>query len=190
MNSAELLVTSVRRRTYMTWFVSGLVVGGIISAIMAVVLGSLVRWPLNGYGRGLLTAFSVGALASRELGIWRFRLPENRRQVPRNVFRRGPSGLWQFGLELGTGVRTFLPTGLPYMVGCVLALFGDLRYALFTGTMFGLGRGAMLLGMRSRDTESGTWVEDQARAEAGLRVIYLVACLLGVCVAVLPAVVT
>ena len=84
-------------------------------------------------------------LLTREAGLTRFRLPENRRQVPRSVYDRGAAiASLQFGFELGTGVRTYVPSGAPHLllVGLLLFLppFGT---AILVGVGFGLARGTV-----------------------------------------------
>ena len=74
-------------------------------------------------------------------------LPESRRQIPAEVF--GGSlvrGAYRFGLELGTGVRTYVPSPAPYIL--LLAVFlGRLTLAdaLLVGLGFGVGRAVPLM---------------------------------------------
>jgi hypothetical protein len=73
------------------------------------------------------------------------KLPQNRRQIPREVFNRSLSsaGL-QFGFELGTGVRTYLPTASPYLLATLIVLLQPGWYAaIAAGAGFGLGRALM-----------------------------------------------
>ena len=84
---------------------------------------------------------AVAALA-RDFGVVRFGLPENRRLIPQSVFRRGPLiGPLRFGFELGTGVRTYLPSTTPYLLALALAVMPPpWPVAILTGTAFGVGR--------------------------------------------------
>jgi hypothetical protein len=82
----------------------------------------------------------VGVL--RELGVIRIRLPQNARQIAREVLQRNVlQGALQFGFELGTGVRTFVSATAPYVVAAAILLAGmDFWAALATGLGFGFGR--------------------------------------------------
>ncbi len=122
----------------------GLVAGGVLSAAGIVVLGSLLRPlvpPAPGWG---LVAAAFVALAAREVGLVRFAMPQNARLVPETVFRHGPFwGPFEFGLEMGTGMRTYVTSGLPYVVLLAIALLAPWQAALVAGVGFGLGRFVM-----------------------------------------------
>jgi hypothetical protein len=61
--------------------------------------------------------------------------------VPETVLRLGRHlGPLQFGLEMGTGVRTYLPSGLPYVGAVAVLMTASLPLALAAGAGFGLGR--------------------------------------------------
>lgn len=89
----------------------------------------------------VLTVATIMAVL-RDLRVLRFKLPQNRRQVPREIFERGPFvAAAQFGFELGTGVRTYLPSTGPYLVALgILLLDVPLATAIVIGASFGLGR--------------------------------------------------
>lgn len=72
------------------------------------------------------------------------RLPQTRRLVPERVALDGHSGLFQFGFEMGTGVRTFVTSSTPYAVAGIAALSGSLLYGLLVGLGFGLGRAVVI----------------------------------------------
>lgn len=123
-------------------FCVGLVLGGVLS--------TLVLWLLSGLASPVpppvryLTVLGfalVGVL--RDAGVMRLRLPQNSRQVPREVLRRPVRGALQFGFELGTGIRTYLSATAPYVVAAALLLLtpGPLD-AVLAGAGFGLGRAA------------------------------------------------
>jgi hypothetical protein len=58
-----------------------------------------------------------------EAGVVAVHLPENRRLVPEYVFAKGRTlGALQFGFELGTGVRTYVPAVAPYVLAVALVL--------------------------------------------------------------------
>ena len=76
-------------------------------------------------------------------------LPEARRQIPSQVFTNGiQRGAYQFGFEMGTGVRTYVPSIAPYIL--LLAVFlvrPTLATALLAGIGFGLGRAIPMMVM-------------------------------------------
>lgn len=81
-----------------------------------------------------------------ELGLLPFRLPQNARQVPSNIIvRQDGSGALQFGFEMGTGLRTFMPTHLPYVLVSMVLLAAPWWSAPVAGFCFGTGRAIMVL---------------------------------------------
>ena len=103
---------------------------------------------------GVAVLFCV-ALA-RDLGMVRFWMPENRRQVRQTVLRLRPVvGDLMFGFELGTGARTFVPATAPYLVAVAVIVVPDGPISgLATGAGFGLGRGLVVVDrMLRRDRE-------------------------------------
>jgi len=141
-----VLSSPVRRGTPSLAFCIGLVGGGIVSAMVFVVAGSLVRTPLPLAVRWLLVAAVLAAVWLRDLGVLKFTLPENRRLVPESVLRLGRHiGPLQFGLEMGTGARTYRPGGLPYAGAVAVLLIASVPAALCAGIGFGLGRAMMTM---------------------------------------------
>jgi hypothetical protein len=136
------------------------VLGGITVATLAVALGSLVRPALPaGIREGLLVAVALFVLAG-EFGLHRMRLPHRRAQVPSAVIGAGSdAGALQFGFEMGTGVRTHLPTNLPYLPLVAVLLVSSWGAALLAGLGFGLGRAAMALGRHY--SHDATWWDRQ-----------------------------
>jgi hypothetical protein len=125
-------------------FCLGLVVGATLAAVTLMVIGSLVRVPFPGWARVALVAAALVAVTLRDFGVVKFRLPENRRLVPDTVFRLGRFlGPFQFGLEMGTGIRTYVPSGLPYVVAIAIALLASPWAGVAAGLGFGLGRSLM-----------------------------------------------
>lgn len=98
-------------------------------------------------------------------------MPEARRQVPRQIFHRsyGPAAL-QFGFEMGTGVRTYLSAGAPYLLALSL-LFSSVpaSIAVASGAAFGLGR-LLTPVARQSSTQGETWDLTLARQSNGLAV--------------------
>lgn len=108
------------------------------------IAGTLLQAPLPGWSRVALVAAALVAVTLREFGVVSFRLPENRRLVPDTVFRLGRFfGPFQFGLEMGTGIRTYVPSGLPYVTAVGIALLASPVVGIVTGLGFGLGRSLM-----------------------------------------------
>jgi hypothetical protein len=118
-------------------------------------LGSVVTvttaWFLSGFASVLPAPWRVALLGAGALFVWlakegtlagRVRLPESRRQIPAEVFNRSlVEGALRFGFELGTGVRTYVPSPAPYFLLLVLLLgWLPLGWALLLGLGFGLGR--------------------------------------------------
>jgi hypothetical protein len=93
-------------------------------------------------------AAAVLLLAAHAIDALGLPLPQNRRQVPRDIFGKGPlrAGL-QFGFEMGTGARTYVTSVAPYAVAAgVLLLAPPFNHALLAGVGFGLGRWAVPIG--------------------------------------------
>lgn len=117
---------------------------------------ALVLWLLAGLASPLPAGVRASLLAVGALLLWgaregpgagRLPLPEARRQIPAEVFGTSLArGAWRFGLELGTGVRTYAPASAPYLLALVLLLADPtLGVALAAGLGFGLGRALPLV---------------------------------------------
>ena len=156
----------------------GLVAGGVAVSALAVVLGSLVRPVVPPVVRvGLIAVVALFVVAG-ECGLHRVLLPHRRAQVPSTVMAAGgDAGALRFGFEMGSGVRTHLPSNLPYLPLMAVLLVSTWPAALATGLGFGLGRAAMALGRHySRD---GSWWDDQwQRHERPLRIVLALAAVL------------
>ena len=149
------------------------------------VLGSLVRPVLPATVRfGVIAAAALFILAG-ECGLHRVVLPHRRAQVPSTVIASGgDAGALRFGFEMGSGVRTHMPSNLPYLPLLAVLLVSTWPAALVSGLGFGLGRAAMALGRHySRD---GTWWDSQwQRHERAVRLsMALLATLLAIAVVV------
>lgn len=156
--------------------------GGSIVAFGVVVLGSLLRVPVPPGGRQWLVAVAAVALLAREFGLLRFPLPQNARQVPQFVTRVPFWGSLQFGTEMGTGVRTYSPTGLPHLIAMAVLLLASWPEALTAGVGFALGRSLMTLGfLAARDRPSA----DNAFLRTVPRLRWVFAFLMGPAIAVL-----
>lgn len=145
--------------------------GGLTVSAVAVTLGSLVRPVIPPAVRvGLIAAVALFVIAG-ECGLHRIVLPHRRAQVPPTVIAAGgDAGALRFGFEMGSGVRTHMPSNLPYLPLMAVLLVSAWPTALVTGLGFGLGRAAMALGRYySRD---GSWWDSQWQCqERPLRII-------------------
>ncbi len=133
-------------------------------------LGSLLRPALPPAMRaGLIVAVALFVLAG-EYGLHRVALPHRRAQVPSAVIGAGSdTGALQFGFELGCGVRTHMPSNLPYLPLVAALLVGTWVAALLAGLGFGLGRAAMALG-RYHGRDAAWWDRQWQRHERRLRI--------------------
>lgn len=112
----------------------------------------------EGASVAIVAAVAFGG-AARDLGWVSVSLPQNARQVPRSVLDRAP--WWagaRFGLELGTGMRTYLTTTAPYVLAAALLLVADIHAALAIGVGFGAGRFLQPL-LRYFAAEGDAWDE-------------------------------
>ena len=136
---------SVRRGFDTAGFVAGLFLGGVVTAMALVVVGSLVRAPIPAVARPWVVGVGAVVLLAREIGLINFKVPQNARQVPQFVTRVPFWGAIQFGTEMGTGMRTYSPTGLPHVVAIGLLLLAGWPDALLAGLGFAAGRAMMTL---------------------------------------------
>ncbi|AEB42172.1 hypothetical protein [Micromonospora maris] len=167
-----MLSSPVWRGLPALYFCLGLVAGGVVIAAALLLVGSLLRAPLPPPVRIGIVLVAALVVTLRELGVLRFPLPENKRLVPESVFRLGRfAGPFQFGLEMGTGVRTYLPSGLAYLTAVVLLLFATPLTAVAAGVGFGLGRSLMTTSALHFDDSGGWNLEWDHRSTAVTRVL-------------------
>lgn len=138
-----------------TLFGVGLLIGGVLTATALAVLAAPVQAFLGLTTRWLVVGCFAVALLLRALGYLRFPLPENRRLVPETVFLSGRTWPFlQFGIEMGSGVRTFLPSALPYLLAVAVVCAASPVQAWAAGAGFGVGRAAMTWGSVQRGDPS------------------------------------
>jgi hypothetical protein len=129
-------------------YLLGTTSGALLTSVVVWMLSGFVE-PLGERARAtLLIGGAVVVVLSRHGPLAGFiSLPESRRQIPAEVF--GGSllrGAYRFGLELGTGVRTYVSSSAPYIL--LLAVFFarlTLADALLIGVGFGVGRAFPLM---------------------------------------------
>lgn len=155
-----MLSSPVWRGTPALAFCVGLLCGGMLTATVLVVAGSLIRAPLPPPARWAVVGAALCAVLLKERGTLSFALPENKRLVPESVFRLGRHlGPLQFGIEMGTGARTYLPSGLPYVAGVAVLLTASVPAALAAGVGFGFGR-ALMTTSHLRFSSDGGWNDE------------------------------
>ncbi len=146
---------------------------------MAVVLGSLLLRPfLPGVARVAIVAALALFVIAGEFGLHSLVLPHRKEQVPNSVIDRGSRvGALQFGYEMGTGMRTHMPSNLPYLALAAALLIAGWPQAVQIGLGFGLGRAWMALG---RDRSDVDWWDDGWRRHARtlIRVLTMTAAML------------
>ena len=142
------------------------------------VLGSLLRPALPPAARvGVIAVVALFVLAG-ECGLHRVSLPHRRAQVPSTVIASGgDAGALRFGFEMGSGVRTHMPSNLPYLPLAAVLLMSSWPAALAGGLGFGMGRAAMALGRHY--SGDGTWWDGQwRRHQRWLRIVLAAAAIL------------
>lgn len=144
-----------RRRTRLTWFFIGALLGGASTGGALALLG-LGMPELPGSVATLILLLAATLLLATDLGLWRLRLPQNARQVRVAVLEmRDSVGAAMFGFELGTGARTYMTGTAPYLAVLTVALVGGGWEGLLGGVGFGVGRGLLPLDRELRsDRES------------------------------------
>jgi hypothetical protein len=156
---------SNRQGFILTLFAVGLVAGGLTTATGAWLVSGLSQpLPLAVRCMALFVLAVVAAL--QEMGWLHLALPQASRQIPQALFRRGLArAALQFGFELGTGLRTYLPSALPYLLLSAVVLLGQNPWlAAAAGAGFGLGRAMMPLAWHAgKDAE---WWDKQLTLRA------------------------
>lgn len=172
----------------MAGFGLGLCLGGCASALLIWVLSGLVATRPDPLAIGVVAAVSIAATA-REIGIVRFPLPQNRRQVPQSVFYDGhQAAALQFGFEMGTGVLTYTTAAAPYVAATMLLMIDpSWQLAIATGVGFGLGRALMPLSRYVSGTDDA-WDDRLRRRTRSIAVACTSACAATACVVIVHAV--
>jgi hypothetical protein len=121
---------------------TGLLVGALMTVLIAFTfVGLLHDFVAMSAWVALAVAISVVALLG-DGGVIPRMLPSAQRLVPEVVGQRGLGGVFQFGLEMGTGARTYSTTQLPHIVLAWAVLFAhSWAVVLIVAVGFAAGRG-------------------------------------------------
>ncbi|MGW5360135.1 hypothetical protein [Actinopolymorpha pittospori] len=166
-----MLISSVWREGSRWWFSAGLLAGGLTSSLVTVAIGVLLRPFLPRMVVVALVLLAFAAVTLIEFGAIRLRLPQNARQVPETIGDDGPRyGALHFGFEMGTGVRTYMTTGLPHVLALAVLVTAGWTAATTAGLAFGAGRAWMTLA-RHGHRDDGQWDQLLDRHERSLRAL-------------------
>lgn len=161
---------SVTRRIVSLIFLTGAVLGASATASGLWVASGLFE-PVPASSRRVALFVVVGSLAIlRARGAFKW-LPQAERQVPPSVFYQDTrAAALAFGFELGTGVRTYVSSLGPYVIGfSVLLLRPDFATAMLVGFGFGIGRwGTLLLMPRALELKGKPPATVRIRVASGL----------------------
>jgi hypothetical protein len=166
------------------FFGTGLLLGAVLVAFVAGVVGALPQALLPAPVRYGLFALVAVPVLLRELELVRFAVPQNARLVPEDVQHLRRWGALQFGFEMGTGMRTYSPSGLPHVVLAAVLLIVPLPAAFALAAGFAVGRLAMPL-LAGAWSDDGSWTAVWARAERIVRALLALTCVGSLAVAML-----
>jgi hypothetical protein len=122
----------------------------------------VIPWTPTVLSIGVAAVLAVG-LAAYDLQVPSVELPQRRSLIPQEVFLRSREvGFLRFGLEFGSGVRTYVTSAAPYAVVVLLLCATDGPLAgLLLGACFGLGRA--LAPLQALAADEALWAADVAR---------------------------
>ena len=147
-----MLLPHTRRRSH-DYKVFGAFFAGTTSGAL---LSAFTLWALSGFFSYLNPGTRVVTLAIGAALVWVLKqmpgtlplsLPENKRQIPAHIFGQPPTrAAMNFGFQLGTGVRTYVPVPAPYVLPLLLLVgWVPLGVAVSLAVGFGFGRALPLL---------------------------------------------
>jgi hypothetical protein len=140
-------------------FTGGLLIGSLVTGSVLLLLSGVLS-PIPRVVALAGVALGTSILLLHEYGVVRLKLPENHRQVSQFVLHRPslrPAVI--FGIELGTGVRTYVPSVAPYTAALALLLMEpNWAVALSSAAGFALGR-ALMPTTRLLSGDVGVWDE-------------------------------
>lgn len=142
----------------------GLMIGASLSATGVLVLSGLASGIPAPVGYAAVAAAAIVAVG-RDTGLVSFPIPQNARLVPKDIFDRHGwlAASLIFGVEMGSGVRTYVTSSVPYVLVISLVFLGPgvaLTYLAALG--FAFGRLPIMLG-RSRSRDQAVWDRNIAR---------------------------
>jgi hypothetical protein len=125
-------------------------------------LATVIPWTPTVLSIGVAAVLAVG-LAAYDLQVPSVELPQRRSLIPQEVFLRSREvGFLRFGLEFGSGVRTYVTSAAPYAVVVLLVFATDGPLAgLLLGACFGLGRA--LAPLQALAADEALWAADVSR---------------------------
>ena len=125
----------------------GLVVGSLGTTLLVLPVVLLGAWLLPVWARAVPLTVVLACVLADLSGLWTIRFPQNNRQVPQSIVHGSPEeGALLFGFEMGTGLRTFSPSGFPHLIVSSLVLVGEAWPVVIAGLGFGVGRAVMARG--------------------------------------------
>ncbi|MDN5748328.1 MAG: hypothetical protein L0H64_07455, partial [Pseudonocardia sp.] len=156
------------------YFGAGLLLGAVLVAFVAAVVGAVPQAAVPASVRWVLFGVAAVAVLLRECGLVRFRVPENARLVPEGVQHLREWGAGQFGFEMGTGMRTYSPSALPHLVLLAVVLVVPFPAAFLCAAGFAAGRLAMPL-LSNAWSDDGAWTQVWSRSESVVRPVLALA---------------
>jgi hypothetical protein len=166
------------------YFGTGLLSGAAVVAFVAGVLGALPQLLVPAPARLLLLGAVALAVVLRESGLLWFPVPQNARLVPEDVQLLRRYGAWQFGFEMGTGMRTYSPSALPHLVLVAVVLVVPFPAAFAVAAGFAAGRFVMPL-LSNAWSDDGSWTGRWERSEPVVRPLLALTCVGALAAAVL-----
>ncbi|MEV0595951.1 hypothetical protein [Nonomuraea cavernae] len=129
----------------MVFFNRGLMVGGTCTGVLLLVPASLVQAVVPPVACLVVLLGFLAVCVGCDTRIVPWRLPQNARQVPSDIIVRAEGqGAFQFGFEMGTGLRTYVPAHIPHALVAVALLGTPWWLAPLLGLSFGAGRTIMV----------------------------------------------
>jgi hypothetical protein len=143
-------------------FLAGLAAGGALSGTAAGLLAALLPWTPSA-GSAVVVAVIAVALAVHDLRAGTVELPQRRSLIPQEVFLRGHArGFLRFGVEFGSGTRTYVTSASPYiLIALMLGVSASFTAVVAAGVAFGAGRSVAPLQAVFADEEH--WSRDLGR---------------------------
>jgi hypothetical protein len=158
------------------YFGGGLLLGAVLVAFVAAVVGALPQALVPAPVRWVLFGVAAVPVLLRECGLLRFPVPQNARLVPEDVQHLREWGALQFGFEMGTGMRTYSPSALPHLALLAIVLVVPFPAAFALAAGFATGRLAMPL-LSNAWSDDGGWTELWSRTEPVVRPLLAVTCI-------------